>query len=402
MTTTLLLAAALATTSADAKPAEPQAPDTIIAATKSGRISTDPLDKRWAKAAPMEVVLSAQRTVELRDLDANEIAKAKGPMTATVRVLYGKEQLGILVQWADAAKDEINLEDGAYGDAIALSLPVVFGPGVPLPYLGMGDIAHPVVIASKRANAHAVQERQFIAAGFGSLQPIDRNTDMSMTYDEASKSWTAVFVRPYTDGNLDLADAAVIPFSLAIWDGSDLERGGYKAIMRWHALHRSKMDADAGYVAALQWGEDGRSIGDPEHGEELVGQLCVACHHVGDKAIAMPELAPNLNNIGLQASASYIKQSITDPSAVVVRSPNPNRHYTKAGGKDERGGYPINPMYQWYTVGEDGELTSKMPRYAHLTDADVDDIVAYLKTIGADTATPAAPRTASHASIGPE
>jgi complex iron-sulfur molybdoenzyme family reductase subunit gamma len=156
------------------------------------------------------------------------------------------------------------------------------------------------------------------------------------------------------------------------------------------------MDADAGYVAELQWGEDGREIGDAQHGQELMGQLCVGCHHFADKAMAMPEMAPNLNNIGLQASASYIRDSITEPSAVVVRSPNPNRHYNKAGGRDSRGGYPINPMYLWYTVGEDGELVSKMPKYEHLTDADVADIVAYLKSVGAQSAAATGSKTASN------
>jgi|GEM_PF-1324602 len=386
MSWSLSLVAALAVAPAHAKPAEPQTPDTIVVAKKVRKISVEPTDKQWSKAPPMEVQFSRQRTVSLMDMDANEkLETTLGPRPATVRVLYNADSIGIWVNWPDPVKDELNLDDGTYGDAMAMSLPVVFGPGEPLPYLGMGDIEHPVVIASKRANRHAKQERQFIAAGFGSLQPIDINTEMSMTYDDATKSWTAVFVRPYTDGNLDLAGKPVIPFALAMWDGSDLERGGYKSVLRWHAIHLAPEEPDATYVDALRWGEDGREIGNVAHGKELAGQLCVACHHFDDKAMAMPGIAPNLSNIGIQASASYLRDSITEPSKVVVRNPNSNRHYTKAGGRDDRGGYPINPMYQWFTKSEDGEYVSKMPKYGHLTETDVNDIVAYLKSLGADT-----------------
>lgn len=378
-----LLAAALVSGVADGKPPEAQSPDTIIVARKARKISTEPGDKQWAKAAPMAVQFSRQRTVSLMDMDANDkLETTLGVTTATVRVLYNADSLGIWVQWPDATKDELNLDDGTYGDAMAMSLPVVLGPGTALPYLGMGDIEHPVVIASKRANRHADQERQFIAAGFGSLQPIDINTDMSLTYDDDAQTWTAVFVRPYTDGNVDLAGQAVIPFSLALWNGSDLERGGYKSVLRWHAIHLAPEAADEAYVADLRWGEDGREVGNSEHGKELAGQLCVACHHFDDKAVAMPGIAPNLTNVGMQASAAYIRDSIVEPSKVVVRNPNNNRHYTKAGGRDHRGGYPINPMYQWYTKTEAGDYRSKMPQYSHLSESDVHDIVAYLKSLG--------------------
>ena len=385
------LVALLSATVADAKPAEPQAPDTVMVARKARKISTDPADKQWSKAAPMEVVLSRQRTVSMMDIDANKIQFEAGPRAATIRLLYNDASLGIWVSWPDETKDELNTDDGSYGDAIAMSLPVAFGPGVALPYLGMGDIEHPVVIASKRANRHAEQERQFIAAGFGSLKPIDINTEMSMTYDEAAKTWTAVFLRPLKDGNLDLVGDALIPFSLALWNGSDLERGGYKSVLRWHAIQLQKAEPDPGYLAELRWGEDGRQIGNPAHGKELAGQLCVACHHFDDKAMALPGIAPNLNNVGTQASASYIRDSIMEPSKVVVRNPNSNRHYTKAGGRDHRGGFPVNPMYQWYTLSEDGEFVSKMPQYGHLSETDVNDIVAYMKSLGTTTADASSP-----------
>ena len=104
----------------------------------------------------------------------------------------------------------------------------------------------------------------------------------------------------------------------------------------------------------------------------------------------MPGLAPDLSELGSQASASYIRDSIKEPSQVVVRSPNANRHYAKGGERDHRGGYPINEMYRWYTVAEDGSLVSKMPQYGHLSDEDIADIVAYLKSLDSTLSNPTA------------
>ena len=83
-----------------------------------------------------------------------------------------------------------------------------------------------------------------------------------------------------------------------------------------------------------------------------------------------------------QAAASYIRDSIAEPSRVVVRNPNQNRHYNLQAERDSRGGFPANPMYAWFTVDDDGVRTSKMPTYGHLSESDVDDIVSFLKSIG--------------------
>lgn len=380
----LLLTALVGGATADAKAPEAQTPDTVILAYRVGSIPVDGQAKAWRKAGPMEVELSRQRTVPLMDIAANARLDAVGGRSATIRALYTDDAVGIRVTWSDETHNELNLEDEQYGDSIAWSLPTVFGPGEPLPYIGMGDIQHPVVIASKRANRHATQERQFVAAGFGSLQPIDINTQMSMEYDAERKEWTAVFVRPRVDGNVDLREAPVIPFSVAIWDGGDLERGGYKSVMRWHALQLVREEPSVAYLDELRWGEDGRPIGDASHGKELAGTLCIACHRFDDKEMALEGMAPNLSEVGHQAAASYIRDSILDPNKVVVRNPNPNRHYDPNAAREPTGGHPPNALYSWYTKAEDGSYVSKMPRFAHLTESDVNDIVAYFKSLGAD------------------
>ncbi|HEV09266.1 MAG TPA: c-type cytochrome, partial [Sulfurihydrogenibium azorense] len=38
-------------------------------------------------------------------------------------------------------------------------------------------------------------------------------------------------------------------------------------------------------------------------------------------------------------------------------------------------------MYTWYIKDDKGNITSKMPPYAQLSEQDLKDIVAYLKTL---------------------
>ena len=50
-------------------------------------------------------------------------------------------------------------------------------------------------------------------------------------------------------------------------------------------------------------------------------------------------------------------------------------------------------MYQWYSVDGAGKKTSKMASFAYLPKDDINAIVAYLKTLGAEDAK--APSTAA-------
>ena len=75
-------------------------------------------------------------------------------------------------------------------------------------------------------------------------------------------------------------------------------------------------------------------------------------------------MAPDLSNIGGQATAAYIKESILDPNAVVVPGYNRNAH----------------PNFSWYTVDKNGHRTSTMPPFSFLDQKTIEDIVAYLQT----------------------
>jgi len=336
----------------------------------------------WSKATEFEVQLHPQRTLSMNDRKANAIHAESGSRTGTVRALYNKTEFALLVSWSDDTFNQLSPVDGdQYGDAVALSLPVKFGPGVALPYIGMGDEAHPVVIAMTRSKSSGDQRNQFIAAGFGSMTPIEANTSMALTYDAEAHRWDAMFTRPLTGPDVDL-NQGLVPFALAIWDGEGLQRAGYKSVMGWHLLKFEKHGPDAAYEAEVTWGENGEEIGDVAHGKELMDMHCLGCHRFADKQFAIQDLAPNLSGIGAYSSASYLRDSVVEPNKVVVRNPNINRHYDPSGERNAQNALPPNQMYRWYQLTSEGGRVSKMPPFSHLKAEDVNDIVAYMKTLG--------------------
>lgn len=354
----------------------------LIEATFSGKIPLAGETGAWAKAAPLTVTFYRQRTVRLRDKKVNaKLDQELGPRTAQVKALYSKSKLGVQISWTDDTPDQLDKRYfDAFGDAAAIEIPQRFGAGESLPYIGMGDIDHPVVVAIQRAHKDASHNRQFVAAGFGSLTPIPSNTAMQMTYDAEAKRWHAVFVRPLKDHNLDLK-TGLVPVGLAIWEGGVHERGGNKALAPWRFIRLGKFKLDEAYLSYVSWGEDGAPIGDAKKGETIAKTQCIACHRFADQKAAPVGIAPGLENIGGYALARYLEESIKEPSKVVLRPLNPNRHYDKAGKRDKHGAYPNAVAYTWSVKTDDGKHMSKMPPFAHLPADDVNNLVAYLKSI---------------------
>jgi complex iron-sulfur molybdoenzyme family reductase subunit gamma len=99
------------------------------------------------------------------------------------------------------------------------------------------------------------------------------------------------------------------------------------------------------------------------------------------KAFAPVGIAPNLENIGAIATASYLRDSIVSPSLVIVHEPNPNQHYTPSAPRDRNGAAPNADAFRWSSVGPDGKRVSKMPPFNNFTLQQVADLVAFLKTL---------------------
>ncbi len=93
---------------------------------------------------------------------------------------------------------------------------------------------------------------------------------------------------------------------------------------------------------------------------------CASCHNYAQtNEAASVYMAPNLSNIGGYSTTPYLIESIVDPSAVVVPGYNTNSH----------------PNFAWYYPDGNGGRTSAMPAFDYLTQEEITDLTAYLKTL---------------------
>ncbi len=381
------IAAALLLASA-ARAAEPGeaflASEAIEAREVAGPLPADPADPFWSGLPASPVAAVPQRTVRLNDRQANQALASAGPRTLTVRAAFDGRDLGLMVEWEDASQDRLRPDaTDVYGDAAAMETPRRFGAGVRLPYVGMGDEGQPVTISMVRATAQGTVVRDAVARGFGSLTRTDAGgARAALRYDPARKAWRALFLRPLGTGQGALGQG-LVPFALAVWDGSRHERGGNKALTRWRFLRLPRYPLDRTYLAEMAWGFGPEGHGDVARGKALVEGMCTACHTVGERRAPVPGLAPDLSAIGAIATPGYLRDSLLDPSAVVVPSPNPAQHQDRSKAPGVSGPYALNEGFAWSRRDADGKAISKMPPYAALPRPDLEAVVSYLMTLGA-------------------
>jgi complex iron-sulfur molybdoenzyme family reductase subunit gamma len=362
--------------------------EVIDALYTKGNISTNPYDKVWEKAKGTQVVLYPQVSVRLNDKKANELIPKKDAIKATVKAVYNNKNIAIYIRWKDDTPSlQPTFTTNKFADGVSVEFPNKFGRGISLPYVGMGDENHPVTVYLQKNVAGRDYQKVFISEGFGSLTEIEaENVNIVMKYDNKTKEWTAVFKRPLVDENSNLK-AGLVPVAFAVWDGDKFERDGNKSLSRWKFIRLGNFKLDNEYVKYVSWGgpyvdwpEKGKDIGDPENGKKLFQQSgCAGCHRAGEFQMAPPGMAPDLSDIGGIGNAIYLKESILNPNDVIIRNLNINRHYMKTN-PDRFKAYPNNSMYEWY-IKTDGKKQSKMPTFAHLKEQDINDIIAYLKTL---------------------
>ncbi|NPA51620.1 MAG: c-type cytochrome [Aquificae bacterium] len=349
----------------------------------SQSVPSDPRDELWSMVPGKYVFFYPQISVRLNDADANRVIPKKRLQKALVKVVYNSENIAVYIRWKDRTPSiQPVYTTKAFGDGISVEFPNDFGAGKTLPYVGMGDLKHPVTVYLQKTVAGKDYEKTFISEGFGTLTEITENgVSMEMDYDKAKREWIAVIKRPLKTKNSDLR-AGLVPIAFAIWNGSQQERDGNKSLSRWKFIRLKSYKIDKEYLAYISWGDMIHKEADPNRGKKLTIQNgCNACHIYDDQRTAPLDMAPDLSNIGGIAHAPYLKESLVDPNDVIIRNLNPNRHYNKFAQPDKNGAYPNNDMYTWYIKTPDGKIQSKMPSFSHLSEQDIKDIIAYLKTL---------------------
>lgn len=350
---------------------------------------TSPL---WQKAKEQSVEVYPQTTIEMNDAELVRANEANLAKVLHVKTLSDGKSVAFLLQWKDATKSlQTSDSTTAYGDGFAVQFSTVSDK---LPYIGMGSEHRAVIVHLQKATGkvyepnnggdvyHQVNasnqntfakeltsyknevakqgngdyQRSFISEGFRSMTQIRDNAEsavMEMKYDKGV--WSALLVRPLKSEHLSLQGS--FPVAFAIWDGEKKNRDGAKLLSAWVGV---SLDVNAKALALLD-----EVKGDASNGEKLMMENCSACHQYKAVKNAPNYMAPNLSNIGGYANTSYLKESIIDPSAVVVAGYNVNAHKN----------------FLWYTSDDKGMRTSTMPPFAHLDEQSVNDLVAFMKTL---------------------
>lgn len=309
----LLLSALLLMLSACAPPSDLAPLDAgggaIIAKRVSGELPLDPDNQAWHEAAPNEVSVYPQRSVQPASQQTDVGA-------VRVQALHNGNELALRLEWVDETPAE-KRDIGQFADAVALEWPVKYGVGVGLPYVGMGDASQPVALWLWRADGSM---ETLAAEGFGSLtiQSPDGVTARSAWKDGV---WRIVIKRTFAATGehslvLDPDEQGMVPLAVAVWNGEQGQRSGRKRLSAWRVLYLEKGKVDPAYVQQLA--DISATQGNAETGKRLMTEKgCIACHAFPDNP-AQPTGGPGLRYAGGMHRSDYLLESIDEPSKVIV------------------------------------------------------------------------------------
>jgi complex iron-sulfur molybdoenzyme family reductase subunit gamma len=362
-----------------------------------------PNSKAWKVAKFSDVNLYPQTTLKFHDKKANELNADRKSLKAKVAALYDGKNVAIKVIWADATKNvQSSTDTDSYADGFAVQFANNVDNVNTLPYIGMGSKGRDVTVVIQKAT-NAIYEpngkgdvslqvnpgnlnyfnkelkvfnkqvsdisnkdyqRAFVAEGFRSMTEIKDDSikyNSIMNYKAKKAKWCGVVTKPLEDAYSNInKDAFAV--AVATWDGDKNNRDGLKMLSSWVSINIKKGETELSKIT------NEMVAGDPVKGKMVADSNgCNGCHRYGDQQFAPKWMAPNLSNIGGYATASYLRESLDNPSAVVVPGFNRNSH----------------PSTPWYNIDENGNRVSTMTAYDWLSPEDKTNLVAYLQTLKA-------------------
>jgi cytochrome c oxidase cbb3-type subunit III len=162
----------------------------------------------------------------------------------------------------------------------------------------------------------------------------------------------------------------------------------------WHLTDREVWRV-AGYIRSLDRVEASKSTGDAGRGRELYrAKGCAVCHFVRGEGGAS---GPELTEIGARRSAAYLREALIDPSTSAPEGFLVVSVITRAGRSIR--GVRVNEDSFTIQLRDDEDRfhsfrkkelkdlkketgVSTMPSYKTLAAADLDDLIAYLASLG--------------------
>lgn len=149
-----------------------------------------------------------------------------------VRAVQTDERLYVRLSWDDATVDRSTASTRSFADAVAVQLPANSSARPPIAMGGSGNRVNVWYWSADN------RTEELVAGGPGSTTPFEERTVASDATNR-NERWHLVFERSLdatsanrtaipTDGEMDI--------SVAVWNGSNMERSGQKAVSEWHYL----------------------------------------------------------------------------------------------------------------------------------------------------------------------
>ena len=229
----------------------------VMAKKISGEVPLTPDSGEWRWASSLEVPLTPQVMAKPR---IYESAVKK----INVRALHNGKVISFLLEWEDPTEDTA-IDIDKFSDAAAMQFPAARAAS--RPSFAMGDKDNPVNIWFWKAAWQKQQEIQktyaatddfapgvlagnpvserkspvenITAQGFGSATDMGKSSTQNIegSGEHKSNKWRVVFRRALVSAdNFDVSfgEGGVTPIAFAIWNGSEGDRGGRKALSTWY------------------------------------------------------------------------------------------------------------------------------------------------------------------------
>ena len=343
-----------------------------------------PESRAWISSEYQDIILYPHATTQEGETnrDANLTTKK-----IRVKALYGGKNIVFLLAWKDITKNiQYNCCSIDKADGFALQFPIDYSDITKLPYIRMGNQGRSVISYAKKAKEQITQRdvevsfvnlqeyydafnepsqlqknrdngQVFITTGFNSIKKLDQSAMLSvMKYQKGV--WKSSLSMPLKTNYLNL-DNGAFPISFVVWDGNS--SNGIEYISPWTGVKLfGQKDGDE-VINAL----NAEPSGDIEKGKRLAIENCAGCHNFANTRMAPENMAPNLSNVGGYSTLDYLKESITNPNAVLVTNYHSN----------------AQSNFPWYQQNEDGNITSTMPSYDWMDETSIDDIVSFLHSL---------------------
>lgn len=217
----ILALAAVAPLVADARPAF----EIPVHYATEGESLEAPDGAGWSRAPAATVSLAA----------SGAAVPASDDVTVTrlnVEAARTDDRLYLRLSWADGTRDTSAAEIRGFADAVAVQLPANASARPPI---AMGRTDNPVNVWYWAADGTS---EELLAGGPGTTT---RFADSRVTTDAAYRDgrWHVVFSRPLeaaSTNRTSVPTEADMDIALAVWNGSNAERSGQKAVSNWYYL----------------------------------------------------------------------------------------------------------------------------------------------------------------------